>query len=117
MAQFTIPSRQYTAGVHPFGPFTVATGSQIQVSLTRENWPDSAGEEIINIQIEISTDNGQTFDSLVGFGTAGGVLPPDKFGNPQTSNTLTSSLTTPCRLRGTVTLQQPLSTAVSVSIT
>lgn len=119
MAQtsFNIPSRQYAAGVHPFGPFSVPSGSQIQVSLTRENWPDSGGQEIISIEIDSSLDGGQTFSLLTQFGTAGGVLPNDKFGNPVTSNTLTTSIVTPCQLRGRVILQQALTTAVSVSIT
>lgn len=116
MTTLTVPSRAYPAGVTNYGPFTVNAGTTIKIGLLREAWPDSNGEEIISLDAEVSFDGGNTWDFLFQFGTAGGTLPLDRNGNPQNTSSVMSGLTTPCRLRGTVTLQQPLTTTVTITI-
>lgn len=114
---FTVPSHAYSVGTTPFGPFTVSSGSQIKVTLTRENWPDSAGVEIISIEADISFDNGATWQLLTQFGSAGGTLSLDKNGQPRTTSWLTCAITTPCQIKGRVILAQPLQTAITIAIT
>jgi len=110
MATFTIPSRQYPAGDTAFGPINIPAGvSSLNVTLTRESWPDSQGQEIIEIKIFA---NG-TF--LCAFGMAGGVLPNDKFGNPVTTSSLAIQCPSPFTLTGVATLQQPLTTAIAIT--
>lgn len=117
MVSFAIPSALYPPGVIGWGPFVVATGTRIQVSLLREAWPDSGGVEIIAIDAEQSHDGGASWQPFVGFGCAGGVLPDDKFGLPQLASVLTTAVVTPCRLRGTLTTQQAVTTTITVTIT
>lgn len=118
MAQtFTVPSRTYPAGSTLFGPFTITAGStHVKASLTRAGWPDSGGAEIISIEIERSTD-GVNWSFFFQFGTAGGVLPNDRNGQPVTSSSLETAIVTPCQLRGTAILQQPLTTIITVALT
>lgn len=120
MASFSIPSQAYTAGLHPFGPFSVGAGfTDIAISLTRENWPDSGGHEIIELLAEYSTDAGVTWSIPQGFGSAGGTLPPStKTGLPQdVSGPFHIDIVSPCQLKGTVELQQALTTRVGIVVT
>lgn len=123
MATITIPSQQYAAGPHPFGPVSMASGSRIQLSLLRQSWPDSGGAEIISIEAVTSLDGGQTWSGVLGvnpsiqFGCAGGQLPNDKFGQPVNSSVLTTSIQTPCQIKGRVVLQQPLTTTITITVT
>jgi hypothetical protein len=114
----TIPSQAYVAGLHPFGPFSIASGSQLAFSLTRENWPDSAGVEIIEILVHTSQDGGVTWSNPYGFGAAGGTLPLSTKGFPQdVSGPFKLPLVTPCQIKGTVNLQQGLTTSIGIVIT
>jgi hypothetical protein len=119
MPVFTVPSHNYPAGATPFGPIDVPAGStRIDIGLLRESWPDSGGAEIISIVAEFSFDGGVTWPRAEGFGCAGGVLPLDKFGQPQlTSHVGPWIITTPCRVRGVVTLSQPLTTTITLTLT
>ncbi len=125
MAQTTtIPSTLYPAGTTAWGPITIPSGNtKLTITLTRESWPDSAGVEIISIEAVVSFDNGQTWSGELGvnptfqFGTAGGDLPLDKFGQPQTTSRAIWPIVTPCRIKGVVTLTQPLTTAITVALT
>lgn len=125
MAQtFIVPSQAYPAGVTPVGPFTIAAGSSVlKLSLLRQGWPDSGGVEIISIEAVVSFDNGVSWSGELGinasiqFGCAGGVLPNDKFGLPQLASVMTIPITTPCQMKGRVTLQQPLTTTITIALT
>lgn len=125
MAQtFVVPSRAYNAGVTPFGPFTVGAGfTQVKLTLLRESWPDSGGVEIIAIEAVVSFDGGVTWSGELGvnpsfgFGTAGGVLPNDKFGQPQVVSAVGPwVIASPYQIKGRVTLQQPLTTTITVTL-
>lgn len=118
MSVTTIPSRLYPAGATGFGPITLATGTSIFVQILRTGvWPDSQGKVIMSFSTEISHDGGNTWDDFVAFGTAGGPLPDDKFGNPQTSSTVRTPIVTPCQIRGVVTFVQPLITTITITVT
>jgi len=120
----TIPSTAYPIGTTAFGPFTIGAGfTKLQLSLLRESWPDSAGVEIISIEAVVSFDSGASWSGVLGvnpsiqFGCAGGVLPDDKFGQPQLASVMTCPLVTPCQIKGRVTLQQALTTTITLTIT
>jgi hypothetical protein len=72
--QFTIPSNTYPAGTRSFGPFTInANLSHVAVSFTRENWPDVG--PLLDMLVEYSKDNGQTFQVIEDMrGVPGGVV-------------------------------------------
>lgn len=127
---FTVNSRSYPAGSTIVGPFSIPAGFvTVSLSLTRENWPDTGGVEIIRIEGICSHDGGNTWTDLDGtprvlginpefsFGAAGGVLPNDKFGQPVTTNKAGPwRIVTPCQIKCAVFLLQSLNTAVTVEV-
>lgn len=72
--QFTIPSKTYAADTRSFGPFVIAANLQhVAVSFTRENWPDVG--PLLDMLVEYSNDNGQTFRVIEDMrGIPGGVI-------------------------------------------
>jgi hypothetical protein len=119
MAQtFSVPSRQYPAGVTAIGPFALAAGTtRILVTMTHGTWPLTQDDLMLQATFEVSFDNGATWEPFVSVGWGGGTLPLDRNGNPQSANFLNTSIVTPCRLRGTVDVAQAITTAIAVVLT
>lgn len=115
---FQVPSQSYPIGPQAIGPFTIPAGNtRIQVTCTHGTWPLTNNDLVLQATFEVSFDNGVNWQELTSVGWGGGTLPVDKFGNPQPANVLTTSIVSPCQLRGTVNVFQSLTTAITVALT
>lgn len=119
MAVTTFPNRRYNQGTDSIGPVAIQLGaSRLQVRATRDAWP-STGGEVFSVLMQISLDGGNTWQDWGGFGAFGGdirhrdgsIAPESTFSIqlPDTQN--------PQRqLRGTVTVNRALNTAITVDV-
>lgn len=119
VATTTFPNRRYNQGTDTFGPVSVPVGaSRLTMRATRDNWPD-IGSEVIQIIAQLSFDGGNTWIDWGGFGAYGGdarqrdgsIAAESTFGIqlPDTQN--------PQRqLRGRVTVNRALDTAITVTV-
>ena len=83
----TVPSRQYTAGSRSVNIPNLSTDDNgIQITLTRESWPDT-GSDIISGVIEGTNDSGSTWFGLAPFSYPDG----DQI-NPRTQQPVTAEV-------------------------
>lgn len=118
-ATTTFPNRRYNQGTDTIGPIQIPVGAtSLQVKATRDAWTDIGGE-IFTVLMRISLDGGNTWIDWGGFGAAGGdlirrdgsIAPESTFSIqlPDTQNPLR-------QLRGIVTVNRALNTAITVNI-
>lgn len=116
MASSTIASRLYTTGSYPVGPFPVALGeTKLTVSLTRESWPNPAGE-VVHMDVEYSPD-GSSWQFHGGFGAHGGdyVMPNHTIATvSRFAIDLPSPGLSTRQIRGTVQVAADLRTAITL---
>ena len=76
----TLPQGNYS-GVNTYGPFNVA-GSLSQATASLHITQHSDPGITLAVSIEISLDNGVTWQVMGGFTRNGGPVPIDQYGNP-----------------------------------
>lgn len=115
----TFPNRRYNQGTDTIGPVTVPVGTSIvTVRATRDAWPDIGGE-VVRLIVQLSFDGGNTWMDWGGFGAEGGdVIRRDGSIAPESSQSLhLPDEQNPLRqLRGLITVNRALSTAITVEI-
>lgn len=115
-----VPEREYQPGTRDTGPNGVSIpddATRVEIELTRVNWPDT-GSLVIDGEIEVSMDGGQSWRRLLGIKDYGGVVNSPRTGAPKPATWGRVDLPpgTGRRLRGRVTNTVALRTAVSLSV-
>lgn len=137
MAQtFTVPSHTYSVGTTAFGPFSINAGtSNIKLSVKRDTTLSSPGVEVLRIEAVCSFDGGVTWLKTTAPGGDPGVLgnpdtdavffgmdgdptvPLDRNGQPVPDSSVSTSITTPCQVKGQMVVSHALTTTISVILT
>lgn len=115
----TFPNRRYNQGTDTIGPVSIPVGATaLKVRATRDAWPDIGGE-VFSVLMQISFDGGNTWMDWGGFGAYGGdvhgrdgSIVPESYCNVG----LPDSQNPQRQLRGTVTVNRALNTAITVEI-
>lgn len=119
VATTTFPNRRYNQGVDTFGPVAVPVGaSQLTLKATRDAWPQ-IGSEIIQVIAQMSFDGGNTWIDWGGFGAYGGdaIQRDGSIAPESTFNIALPDSQNPQRqLRGRVTVNRALNTAITVTV-
>jgi hypothetical protein len=116
----TFPNRRYNQGTETIGPVGLpVNATRAEVRLTRSAWPD-IGSPVLSIQLEISLDGGLSWGPFVGAEMNGGdILARD--GSIMAESTIVATLpdeTNPARqVRGVITLNRALNSAITLAIT
>lgn len=135
MAQtFTVPSTAYAADTYPFGPFAINAGSSsIHLDVLRDPALNLPGVEVLRMEAVCSFDGGVTWQATTApstppevgvlgshdamlFGMDGSPSTPGRTG-PVLSASYTTSITTPCQVKGQFVVSQPLTTTITVTLT
>ena len=118
MAVFVlIPPGTYSAGTRSFGPRAVPQGTvsaKFEIDISQQLDP----QQVWNIQIQYSTDDGQSWRELFGAGRVGG--PDDNQKHPGTSflaMVLPDDGLTTRQVKGTISLTGPDLTTNGVTLT
>lgn len=119
VATTTFPNRRYNQGTDTFGPVNVPVGAvQLTMRATRDAWPE-IGSEVVQIIAQLSFDGGNTWIDWGGFGAFGGDI-HQRDGSIAAESTFNIQLPdtqNPQRqLRGRVTVNRALNTAITVNI-
>lgn len=118
VATTTFPNRRYNQGVDTFGPVSIPVGAtKLTLRATRDGWPDT-GAEVIQIMARLSLNGGNTWVDWAGFGTYGGDA-RQRDGSIAAESTMVIDLPDPQnpqrQLRGVITIQRALNTAITVT--
>lgn len=114
MAKVTraVPEATYPAGSYDFdlnvpGGLTFAT-----LTMTRVNWPGAPGETVAMIQVDLSFDDGQTWQPAVRATLPGGEDP--RFPESRIACAFPRQNLGSRRMRGSIQFFQPLTTAITL---
>lgn len=124
MPTFSVPSVLLLPGTWSFGPFSLVSGSRVNLLIPRDpSWVGSDGSEIASVDTEISLDAGQTWRHFYGFGIADdGPMMPAVKGNPAivplaASGINNQPIETPCLLRGALFVSKPITIGFTAVVT
>lgn len=121
MATINVNLPNLTVGTTSFGPINIPSGvTHIKVALDRTtagglNAGDSGGQEVVTITTQFSHDTGATWQSGPSFGASMGTFINPTTGLPYTESSMAFSVTTPCIIRGVVTITQSFSTTLTIT--
>lgn len=115
----SVSATNYQAGARAFGPVAIPAGvTTISATFTREAWPLTINDTVLQVAVEASVDGGVTYPYGSKSVWFGGVR-TQRDGSTATSETITRSslpLTGTRLVRATVTVLSPLRTAVTLEV-
>lgn len=118
--QIGLPLNKYAPGVYDIQSFALPQEAhEITIIAKRNGWSDTGGD-VISVRIDISNDNGRTWDFLCGFKTSGGEIKDRKTGEIKEKSLLRFVLPetqgTGRMIRGSVEMFTALETEVSIDL-
>lgn len=115
-----VPTNTFPPGTYHSAVYSLSAGqAQIGVSAARNNWPNS-GSDVVSMTMEASLDGGISWQLLVGFTAAGGVVTNPWTHAVQATSDVTVMLPDPTnpnrQVRATVVIFSAINTAVSATV-